>query len=268
MVKRKTFSETKYFKELKNIDENFIDKSKLKFVEHHMSHAASAYYPSPFDNAIIFTADGVGEWATTTIGIGKENKINLLKEIIYPDSLGLIYSAFTYYCGFKVNDGEYKLMGLAPYGKPIYKDLIYNNLITVYQDGTFKLNQKFFDYSTGLTMINSNFENLFGRKAKKIDEKIDQFYMDVAASIQLVLEEIILKICKHIKAEYKISNLCLAGGVALNCVINGKIEKEKIFENVWIQPAAGDAGGALEDQHLYLWNSLTFNEDKKFKNKT
>ena len=260
--KEKLFQKQNIFKELKNIDENFIDKSKLKFVEHHMSHAASAYYPSPFDNAIIFTADGVGEWATTTIGIGKENKINLLKEIIYPDSLGLIYSAFTYYCGFKVNDGEYKLMGLAPYGKPIYKDLIYNNLITVYQDGTFKLNQKFFDYSTGLTMINSNFENLFGRKAKKIDEKIDQFYMDVAASIQLVLEEIILKICKHIKAEYKISNLCLAGGVALNCVINGKIEKEKVFENVWIQPAAGDAGGALGSA-LYLWNSLTFNEDSK-----
>ena len=151
--KEKLFQKQNIFKELKNIDKNFIDKSKLKFVEHHMSHAASAYYPSPFNNAIIFTADGVGEWATTTIGIGKENKINLLKEILYPDSLGLLYSAFTYYCGFKVNDGEYKLMGLAPYGKPIYKDLIYNNLITVYQDGTFKLNQKFFDYSTGLTMI-------------------------------------------------------------------------------------------------------------------
>jgi len=260
--KEKLFQKQNIFKELKNIDENFKDKSKLKFVEHHMSHAASAYYPSPFDNAIIFTADGVGEWATTTIGIGKGDKINLLKEIIYPDSLGLLYSAFTYYCGFKVNDGEYKLMGLAPYGKPIYKDLIYNNLITVYQDGTFKLNQKFFDYSTGLTMINSNFENLFGRKVKKIDEKIDQFYMDVASSIQLVLEEIILKICKHIKAEYKISNLCLAGGVALNCVINGKIEKEKIFENIWIQPAAGDAGGALGSA-LYLWNSLVLNKDNK-----
>jgi carbamoyltransferase len=260
--KEKLFQKQNIFKELNNIDKNFKDKSKLKFVEHHVSHAASAYYPSPFNNAIIFTADGVGEWATTTIGIGKENKIDLLKEIIYPDSLGLLYSAFTYYCGFKVNDGEYKLMGLAPYGKPIYKDLIYDNLITVYQDGTFKLNQKFFDYSTGLTMVNSNFENLFGRKVKKIDEKIDQFYMNVAASIQLVLEEIILKICKNIKAKYKISNLCLAGGVALNCVINGKIEKEKIFENIWIQPAAGDAGGALGSA-LYLWNNLESNEDNK-----
>ncbi len=263
-AKEKLFQKQNIFKELKNIDENFKDKSKLKFVEHHVSHAASAYYPSPFNDAIIFTADGVGEWATTTIGIGKENKIDLLKEIIYPDSLGLLYSAFTYYCGFKVNDGEYKLMGLAPYGKPIYKDLIYKNLVSVYQDGTFKLNQKFFDYSTGLTMVNSNFENLFGRKVKRSDEKIDQFYMDVAASIQLVLEEIILKICKYIKAEYKISNLCLAGGVALNCVINGKIVKEKIFKNVWIQPAAGDAGGALGSA-LYLWNNLELNGDKKIK---
>ena len=263
-AKEKLFQKQNIFKELKNIDQNFKDKSKLKFVEHHVSHAASAYYPSPFNDAIIFTADGVGEWATTTIGIGKENKIDLLKEIIYPDSLGLLYSAFTYYCGFKVNDGEYKLMGLAPYGKPIYKDLIYKNLVSVYQDGTFKLNQKFFDYSTGLTMVNSNFESLFGRKIKKSDEKIDQFYMDVAASIQLVLEEIILKICKNIKAEYKISNLCLAGGVALNCVINGKIVKEKIFKNVWIQPAAGDAGGALGSA-LYLWNNLELNGDKKIK---
>ena len=263
-AKEKLFQKQNIFEELKNIDQNFKDKSKLKFVEHHVSHAASAYYPSPFNDAIIFTADGVGEWATTTIGIGKENKIDLLKEIIYPDSLGLLYSAFTYYCGFKVNDGEYKLMGLAPYGKPIYKDLIYKNLVSVYQDGTFKLNQKFFDYSTGLTMVNSNFESLFGRKVKKSDEKIDQFYMDVAASIQLVLEEIILKICKNIKAEYKISNLCLAGGVALNCVINGKIVKEKIFKNVWIQPAAGDAGGALGSA-LYLWNNLELNGDKKIK---
>ena len=263
-AKEKLFQKQNIFEELKNIDQNFKDKSKLKFVEHHVSHAASAYYPSPFNDAIIFTADGVGEWATTTIGIGKENKIDLLKEIIYPDSLGLLYSAFTYYCGFKVNSGEYKLMGLAPYGKPIYKDLIYKNLVSVYQDGTFKLNQKFFDYSTGLTMVNSNFESLFGRKVKKSDEKIDQFYMDVAASIQLVLEEIILKICKNIKAEYKISNLCLAGGVALNCVINGKIVKEKIFKNVWIQPAAGDAGGALGSA-LYLWNNLELNGDKKIK---
>ena len=261
-AKEKLFQKQNIYRELKEIDDNFKDKSKLKFVEHHVSHAASAYYPSPFDSAIIFTADGVGEWATTTVGIGKENKINLLKEIIYPDSLGLLYSAFTYYCGFKVNDGEYKLMGLAPYGNPIYKDLIYNNLIEVNEDGTFKLNQNFFSYSTGLTMVNSNFEKLFGRKVKKNDEKIDQFYMDVAASIQIVLEEVILKICKSIKAEYKISNLCLAGGVALNCVINGKIEKEKIFDSIWIQPAAGDAGGALGSA-LYLWNNLKSQKEEK-----
>tara|TARA_B100000989_G_C19533140_1_gene471593 strand:- start:18207 stop:20012 length:1806 start_codon:yes stop_codon:yes gene_type:complete len=265
-AKEKLFQKQNIYRELKEIDDNFKDKSKLKFVEHHVSHAASAYYPSPFDSAIIFTADGVGEWATTTVGIGKENKINLLKEIIYPDSLGLLYSAFTYYCGFKVNDGEYKLMGLAPYGSPIYKDLIYNNLIEVNEDGAFKLNQNFFSYSTGLTMVNSNFEKLFGRKVKKNDEKIDQFYMDVAASIQIVLEEVILKICKSIKAEYKISNLCLAGGVALNCVINGKIEKEKIFDNIWIQPAAGDAGGALGSA-LYLWNNLKSQKEEKFKKK-
>tara|TARA_Y100000992_G_C21271411_1_gene497112 strand:- start:736 stop:2541 length:1806 start_codon:yes stop_codon:yes gene_type:complete len=258
--KDKLFQKQNIIKELKNIDNKFIDSSKIKFVEHHVSHAASAYYPSPFDNAIIFTADGVGEWATTTLGIGKKNKMSLLKEINYPDSLGLLYSAFTYYCGFKVNDGEYKLMGLAPYGKPIYKDLIYDELVSVFNDGTFKLNQKYFDYSTGLRMINSNFEKLFGRKVKKADEKLDQFHMDIAASIQNVLEEIIIKICKSIKAEYNIPNLCLAGGVALNCVINGKIQKEKIFENIWIQPAAGDAGGALGSA-LYLWNNLEFKKN-------
>ncbi len=227
--REKLFQKQNIIRELKKIDKNFKGRLKIKFTEHHISHAASAYYPSPFDNAVILTADGVGEWATTTICVGKENKLDLVKEIIYPNSLGLLYSAFTYYCGFKVNDGEYKLMGLAPYGKPKFKDLIYNNLIEVIQDGSFKLNQKYFDYSTGLKMINSKFENLFGRKTRKIDEEIDQFFMDIAASIQIVLEEIILKICKSIRSEYGIPNLCLAGGVALNCVANGKIQKKKFL---------------------------------------
>ncbi len=263
--KEKLFQKQNIFKELKSIDSMFNDKSKIKFTEHHVSHAASAYYPSPFNNAIIFTADGVGEWATTTIGIGESNKIKMVKEIIYPDSLGLLYSSFTFYCGFKVNDGEYKLMGLAPYGKPKFKDLILANLIDVKDDGTFQLNQKYFDYSTGLKMINNDFEKLFGRKARNFNDKIDQFYMDVAASIQIVLEEIILKICRSIRKEYNIPNLCLAGGVALNCVANGKIQKEKIFDNIWIQPAAGDAGGSL-GAALYLWNNLK-DSSNNFENK-
>ena len=188
----------------------------------------------------------MGEWATTTVAIGKKNNVEIKKELHFPHSLGLLYSAFTYYTGFKVNSGEYKLMGLAPYGKPLYVDKILNNLIDLKDDGTFMLDQKYFNYSTGLTMTSKNFDDLFGEKPRKADtEKITQFHMDIAASIQKVTEKIMLLLTKSLKKEYGISNLCLAGGVALNCVANGKILQEKIFENIWVQPAAGDAGGSL-----------------------
>ena len=242
----KLFQKKMLFQLLKSHDENFDNSKKIFFSEHHLSHAASAFYPSPFDKAIILTADGVGEWATTTVAIGDKEKLDIKKEIHFPHSLGLLYSAFTYYTGFKVNSGEYKLMGLAPYGKPKYSELIKKELIDIKEDGCFRLDQKYFNYTTGLTMTNNKFHNLFGknpRNSKK--EKLTEFYMDIAASIQEVTEEIMLKICKSLKEEYKIPNLCLAGGVALNCVANGKIYKEKIFENIWIQPAAGDAGGSI-----------------------
>ena len=204
--------------------------NKLYFSEHHLSHAASAFFPSPYEEAIIITADGVGEWATTTIAIGKANKIKIVKELNFPHSLGLLYSAFTYYTGFKVNSGEYKLMGLAPYGKSKYKDTILKHLIDVKEDGSFLLNQDYFNYATGLTMTNDKFEKLFGQKVRDSrKDTITNFHMDIAASIQEVTEEIVLKICKFVKSEYKIENLCLAGGVALNCVANGKILKEKNF---------------------------------------
>ena len=240
--------------ELKRHDKTFKEREKLRFSEHHLSHAASAFYPSPFKDAIILTADGVGEWATTTVAIGNENNLEIKKEIHFPHSLGLLYSAFTYYTGFKVNSGEYKLMGLAPYGNPIYKDKIYNHLIEVKNDGSFHLDQKYFNYATGLTMINKEFCNLFGRKERIPDEdKLEQFHMDIAASIQEVTEEIMIKLVKSLKEQYKVSNLCLAGGVALNCVANGKILKENLFDNIWIQPAAGDAGGSL-GAALSLWH--------------
>ena len=217
-----------------------------------MSHAASAFFPSPFDEAIILTADGVGEWATTTVAIGKGNKLEIKKEIHFPHSLGLLYSAFTYYTGFKVNSGEYKLMGLAPYGEPIYEMKI-KQLIDIKEDGSFRLDQSYFNYATGLTMTNDKFHNLFGQKPRDPKDQITQFHMDVASSIQKVTEEIILKLARSIQMEYKIDNLCLAGGVALNCVANGKIIKENIFKNIWIQPAAGDAGGSL-GAALALWH--------------
>ena len=261
-LKDKLFQKKLLLNELKKHDENFNDEKKLFFSEHHLSHATSAFYPSPFEEAIILTADGVGEWATTTVAIGKKNKLEILKEIHFPHSLGLLYSAFTYYTGFKVNSGEYKLMGLAPYGEPKYRDLILNNLIDVKEDGTFSLDQNFFNYSAGLTMTNENFSNLFGQKPRDSKkEKLTQFHMDVASSIQLVTEEIMLKIVRALKEEYKISNLCLAGGVALNCVANGKIQKEQIFKNIWIQPAAGDAGGAL-GAALALWH-IELNQSRK-----
>ena len=225
-------------KKLRQHDFKFKDKNRLKFSEHHFSRAASAFYPSPFKEAVILTLDGVGELATIlTVAIGKENHIKMSKEIHFPHSIGLLYSAFTYYTGFKVNSGEYKLMGLAPYGKPRYKKLILEKLIDLKDDGSFKLNMKYFNYTTGFTMTNKLFNNLFGKPVRnpKFD-LINEFHMDIASSVQAVIEEVILKLTKDIANEHKIKNLCLAGGVALNCVANGKILKERIFENIWIQP--------------------------------
>ena len=263
-LKQKLFQKKYLFKLLKEQDRNFNDINKIKFSEHHLSHAASAFYPSPFEEAIILTLDGVGEWATTTVAHGKNNNIKMLKEIHFPHSLGLLYSAFTYYTGFKVNSGEYKVMGLAPYGSPIYKNLILDNLIDLKEDGSFRLDMSYFNFATGLTMVNSKFENLFGQPVrKKEDELLTKFHMDIASSVQAVTEEVVLRITKDIAKEYKVKNLCLAGGVALNCVANGKILKNKIFDNVWVQPAAGDAGGslgaALAFWHLELKNERNIN---------
>ena len=244
-LREKLFLKNLILKELKKLDST-LDESRLLFGEHHLSHAASAFFPSPFNEAIILTMDGVGEWATSSIAIGKGNEISIKKEIHFPHSLGLLYSAFTYYLGFKVNSGEYKVMGLAPYGKPKYKDLILEKLIDLKNDGSFRMNQLYFNYSTGLTMTNRKFSKLFGSSRRKPEsDNLVQFHMDIAASIQAVAEEVILKIVKFASNEYDIPNLCLAGGVALNCVANGKIVKEKIFKEVWVQPASGDAGGAL-----------------------
>ena len=245
-LKEKLFQKKLLIDELNKHDKDFNQDGKLFFSEHHLSHAASAFYPSPFKEAIILTADGVGEWATTTVAIGKNENLKIKKELHFPHSLGLLYSAFTYFTGFKVNSGEYKLMGLAPYGGPIYEKKIVNNLIDIKEDGTFKLDQSYFNYATGLTMTNNKFHKLFGKSPRnpKI-ENITQFHMDIAASIQLVTENIMLKLARSLRNEYQIKNLCLSGGVALNCVANGKILKENIFENIWIQPASGDAGGSL-----------------------
>jgi len=252
-TKEKLFQKNLLFKKLKTHDENYKSDKNIFFSDHHLSHAASAFFPSPFEEAVILTADGVGEWATTTVAIGKNKNLEIKKEIHFPHSLGLFYSAFTYYAGFKVNSGEYKLMGLAPYGNPIYEDKV-NQLIDIKDDGTFRLDQKYFNYATGLTMTNNNFNNLFGQKPRNPQkDKISQFHMDIAASVQKVTEEIMVKLAKAIRKEYGIKNLCLAGGVALNCVANGKILKEKIFDDIWIQPAAGDAGGAL-GAALALWH--------------
>ena len=261
-LKEKLFQKKMLFNSLNNQDNNFKDQKKLWFCEHHLSHAASAFYPSPFEEAIILTADGVGEWATTTVAIGRGQNLEIKKEIHFPHSIGLLYSAFTYYTGFKVNSGEYKLMGLAPYGNPIYYNKIIENLIDIKEDGSFRLDQKYFNYATGLTMTNEKFDELFQQKPRDPKkDKITQFHMDVAASIQKVTEDILLKILKSLKDEYNISNLCLAGGVALNCVANGKILKEKIFDNVWIQPASGDAGGSLGGA-LLVWYQHLKNQRK------
>ena len=252
-IKEKLFQKNLLFNKLKEHDENFKSDENIFFSDHHLSHAASAFFPSPFEEAVVLTADGVGEWATTTVAVGKKNDLEIKKEIHFPHSLGLLYSAFTYYTGFKVNSGEYKLMGLAPYGNPIYEDKV-KELVDIKNDGTFRLDQKYFNYATGLTMTNEKFHNLFGQKPRDPrNEKITQFHMDIASSIQKVTEEIMIKLAKAIRQEYNINNLCLAGGVALNCVANGKILQEKIFDNIWIQPAAGDAGGSL-GAALALWH--------------
>ena len=226
---------------------------KILFPEHHESHAASAFYPSPFEEAAILTMDGVGEWATTSYGVGEGNNVKLLAEIKFPHSLGLLYSAFTYYTGFRVNSGEYKLMGLAPYGRPVYADLIKKELIDIKEDGSFWLNMDYFNYATGLTMTNKKFNNLFGGPPRKPETMPTQKDMDLARSVQDVTEEVVLKMARHLRRETGKKNLCLAGGVALNCVANGKLLREGIFEDIWIQPASGDAGGAL-GAALLVWH--------------
>tara|TARA_B100001996_G_scaffold65305_1_gene47235 strand:+ start:2035 stop:3873 length:1839 start_codon:yes stop_codon:yes gene_type:complete len=253
-LKEKLFQKNLLMQNLKEHDKNFNDEKKLLFSEHHFSHAASAYYPSPFKNAVVLTLDGVGEWATTTTALGENDNLEIIKEIHFPHSLGLLYSALTYYTGFKVNSGEYKLMGLAPYGEPKYKKLIMDNLIDLKNDGSFRLNMDYFNYATGLTMTNKKFEELF-KNPVRIPEKnfLTQFHMDVAASAQAAIEEAVLTLTRSLAKEHKSKNLCLAGGVALNCVANGKILKENIFEKIWIQPAAGDAGGAL-GAALSVWH--------------
>lgn len=263
----------KAFKNLvKELQSNF-DKSEIKklsekilFSEHHQSHAASAFYPSPFEKAAIVTIDGVGEWTTTSISVGEGNNIKLLKEIKFPHSLGLLYSAFTYYTGFKVNSGEYKVMGLAPYGEPKYVDLIKEKLIDLKDDGSFKLNMDYFNYTTGLTMTNDKFNKLFGAPPREPESDLTQKEMDIAASLQVVTEEVMLKLAKYAREVTGMENLCLAGGVALNCVGNGKILSANIFKDIWVQPAAGDAGGALGAAYLAyyqeLGNSRTVDNDK------
>lgn len=241
------------------IQEELEFEGKILFTEHHESHSASAFFASPFQEAAVLTMDGVGEWATASFGTGKGNKIELTEELIFPHSLGLLYSAFTYYTGFKVNSGEYKLMGLAPYGEPKYADIIMNTLLDLKEDGSFKLNLKYFDYPVGLRMTNKKFEKLFGMPARKKESKITQFEMDIASSIQKVTEEIVLRMGHYVHKKTGMDNLCLAGGVALNCVANGELLRRGPFKNIWIQPAAGDAGGAL-GAALFGWYQYLENE--------
>jgi len=244
-VKDKLFQKSQLLRELATLDKEIRWNEKLLFSEHHLSHAASAYYPSPFESAAVLTMDGVGEWTTTSLALGKGRDLKVTKEIHFPHSLGLLYSAFTYYTGFKVNSGEYKVMGLAPYGNPVFKQRILDNLIDVKDDGSFRLNLEYFDYCTGLTMTNDRFAALFGAPPRKAEDKLTQREMDLAASIQAVTEEVVLKVAAGIVKETGEKNLCLAGGVALNCVANGKLARSGIVERLWMQPAAGDAGGAL-----------------------
>jgi carbamoyltransferase len=243
-VKDKLFQKNTLVKELNSIEEaDWADK--LLFSEHHLSHAASAFYPSPFERAAVLTMDGVGEWTTTSVAIGDGRDLKVRQEIHFPHSLGLLYSAFTYYTGFKVNSGEYKVMGLAPYGEPKYADLIKDKLIDIKDDGSFRLNLEYFDYCTGLTMTNEKFDQLFGGPPRRAEDRLTQREMDLAASVQAVTEEVVLKLARGIATETGEKNLCLAGGVALNCVANGKLQRAGIFDKLWLQPAAGDAGGAL-----------------------
>ncbi len=245
-IKDKLFQKYALIKELRSKLDKEIDwRKRLLFSEHHLSHAASAYYPSPFDRAVVLTLDGVGEWTTTSLAIGKGSDLQVVKEIHFPHSLGMLYSAFTYYTGFKVNSGEYKVMGLAPYGEPRYAGLIREKLITVADDGSFQLDMSYFDYATGLTMTNKKFDALFGGPPRTSETKLTQREMDLAASVQKVTEDVVIELAKGIAKETGERNLCLAGGVALNCVANGILLREEIFDNIWIQPAAGDAGGAL-----------------------
>jgi carbamoyltransferase len=244
-IGEKLFQKDMLLKELRAIDENLALAEKLLFAEHHFSHAASAFFPSPFEEAAVLTMDGVGEWATTSAGIGRGNQLTITKEIHFPHSLGLLYSAFTYYTGFKVNSGEYKVMGLAPYGEPKYAQTILDHLIDLKPDGSFRLDLDYFDYCTGLTMTNRRFEALFGGPARKPEELLIDRHMDLAASIQAVTEEVVLRLTRALAAETGMKNLCLAGGVALNCVANGAVQRDGRFDDIWIQPAAGDAGGAL-----------------------
>ena len=255
-IKEKLFQKKIIFDQLKKIDPKFNKKEKIIFSEHHTSHAASAFFPSPFSDALVIIMDGVGEWNTTTIFTGVSNKLLKKDHIDFPHSIGLLYSAFTYYLGFKVNSGEYKVMGLAPYGKPVYSKLIKDYLVDIKDDGSFRLNMKYFDYATALTMTNKKFENIFGKPKRMSESSLDQFHFDIAASIQNVTEEIIIKIAKFFKEKYKSNNLCLAGGVALNCVANGILNKLNIFQNIWVQPASGDAGCSLGAALNYWYQGL------------
>ena len=254
-LKEKLFQKRMICERLDRIAANIDWSGRLLFAEHHQSHAASAYYPSPFEQAAILTLDGVGEWATASAGLGIGNHIEINKEIHFPHSLGLLYSAFTYYTGFRVNSGEYKVMGLAPYGEPRYAATIFEHLIDVKPDGSFRLDLSYFDYCTGITMTNERFNGLFGGAARKPGEPVEQRHMDLAASVQAVAEEVVLRLSRAEAAQSGMKNLCLAGGVALNCVANGKLLRQGDFENIWIQPAAGDAGGAvgaaLTAYHMY-----------------
>ena len=260
MVKRKTIFKITIKKQFISLQKDLVGGNKtfvpqILFTEHHQAHAASAFYPSPFNEAVILCMDGVGEWATTSAWIGKDKKISPLWDISFPHSLGLLYSAFTYYCGFKVNSGEYKLMGLAPYGSPKIAKKIKNNLIDIKEDGTFKLDMSFFKYHRGFRMTSNKFHKLFGSLPRSSEAELTQFHMDIAASIQSVTEEIVVKLSKSLRKETGLDKLCLSGGVALNCVANGRLIQEKIFKDIWIQPASGDAGSSL-GATLLIWHDF------------
>jgi carbamoyltransferase len=244
-LREKLFQKSLLRDELREIDDSFEAREKLLFCEHHLSHAASAFYPSPFGDALVLTMDGVGEWTTTSAAMGSGNRLEVIQELPFPHSLGLLYSAFTYYTGFKVNSGEYKVMGLAPYGEPKYAQLILDKLIDLKADGSFRLDMSYFNYCTGLTMTNDRFAALFGEPVRAPDKLLTQFHMDIAASVQAVLEEAVLRMTRSLARQTGARNLCLAGGVALNCVANGKVLRDGVFDNIWVQPASGDAGGAV-----------------------